>query len=116
MKIKGKIGYVENKNLKGLEHLSGGHYVYINEDNKDGTCNVNVVTSLESGKEQYSLHKLRHVRKGNTYPIPFYDANFSKWSGITRKSINNVLVADIKDIGKKKIKRRHKFYIGKYMK
>lgn len=116
MKIKGKIGYCDNSKLKGLEHIKGGHYVYIRDVNKDGTCSVNIVTSLEDNKGKYSFDKLKQVRKGNTYSIPKYDSNFSKWSGINAKPINNVSILDIQDIGKKKIRTRHKFFIGKFLK
>ena len=36
-KLKNKIGYCSNSNLHGLQHLSGGHYVYIRKVNKNGT-------------------------------------------------------------------------------
>ena len=114
MKIKNKIGYVDNKYL-GINKPSG-HYVFIRKVNKNGTCDVNIVTSLENKTNIYNEKKLYHVRKGNTYPIPFYDANFNKWSGINKTPIKNVKVKNIKDIGKKKIKKRHYFYIGKFMK
>ena len=114
--VKGKIAYCDNKNLKGLEHLPGGHYVYIRDVDKNGKCNVNVVTSLESAHNQYNNNKLKHVRKGNVYPIPVYDSNFSKWSGITKTPITNVDINSLKSIGVKDIKRRHKFYIGKFCK
>ena len=114
--IKNKIGYCENKNLKGLQHLSGGHYVYIRKVNKNGTCDVNVVTSLEDERHNFNFDKLKQVKKGNTYSIPKYDSNFSRWSGINKKPIKNVKISSIKDIGKKKIKKRHHFFIGKFMK
>lgn len=114
MKIKNKIGYCDNKNLKGLEHIQGGHYVYIREDNKNGTCNVNTITSLEDRNKHFDIKKLSHVKKGNTYPIPIYDATFSKWSGVTKTPIKNIRTDAIKNIGCKSIKKRHNFYIGKY--
>ncbi|MDR2090593.1 MAG: hypothetical protein LBP62_02950 [Clostridiales bacterium] len=106
----GKIGYCDNKDL-GI-NKSGGHYVYIRELSGD-KCNVNVVTSLED-KDGFNNNRINKIRKGYVYPIPFYDANFSRWSGVNRLSVNNVKVIDIKDIDKKKIKRRHKFFIGKF--
>jgi len=114
--IKNKIGYCENKYLKGLEHLSGGHYVYIRKVNNDGTCCVNVITSLEDKFGNFDNKKIKQVKKGNTYAIPKYDSNLSKWSGINKKPIDNVEISNILSIGTKKIKRRHNFYIGKYMK
>lgn len=115
-KVKNKIGYIDNKYLKGLEHISGGHYVFIREDNKDGTCTVNVVTSLENRSNQFNFDKIKQVKKGNTYSIPKYDTNFSRWSGINKKPIDGVPIDKIQDIGKKKIKKRHNFFIGKFLK
>lgn len=114
MKIKNKIGYCKNSNLDGLKHLAGGHYVYIRKVNKNGTCDVNTITSLEDKNGRFDIKKLSHIRKGNTYSIPIYDANFSRWSGVTKTPIKNVCVDKVKNIGCKKIKQRHYFYIGKY--
>ena len=113
-KYKGKIGYCDNKYL-GIKS-SGGHYVYIREVNKNGTCDVNVITSLENKNKQYNFNKLKQVRKGNTYAIPKYDANFTLWSGVNKTPIKNVKTSKITNIGKKKIKKRHFFFIGKFMK
>ena len=113
-KIKNKIGYCDNRYL-GINR-PGGHYVYIRKNNYNGTCDVNVVTSLENKNKKYSIDKLHQVKKGNTYPIPVKDANFTKWSGINHDVIKNVKVAEIQDIGKKRIKRKHNFYIDKFMK
>ena len=115
-KLKGKIAYCDNKNLKGLEHLKGGHYVYIRNVDKNGLCDVNVVTSLEDNNGKFDFAKLKHVKRGNTYSIPKYDSNFTRWSGINKTPICGVQVASLVDIGKKKIKKRHHFFIGKFMK
>jgi hypothetical protein len=110
----GEIGYCENKKLSGMTSIVGGHYVYIRKI--DGNkCDVNVITSLED-KNGFTIKKIAHVKKGNTYPIPYRDANFFKWSGVNCNSIKGVNISDIQDIGKKKIKRRHKFFIGKFLK
>lgn len=113
--LKYKIGYCENKHLKGVENAkSKGHYVLIRKVNKDGTCDVNTFTSLEEhGK--FKSNKINHIKNGNIYPIPKNDANFKIWTGCTNHAIKNVKITDIKDIGKKKIKQRHLFYIGKYL-
>ena len=116
MKIKNKIGYCDNKNLRGLEKLKGGHYVYIRKDNKNGSCDVNVITSLEDKNKVLQLNKLKQVKRGNTYVIPFGDEKFTRWSAVNRKPIKNVKVSKIEDIGKKKIKRRHFFFIEKFLK
>lgn len=114
--LKYKIGFCRNKYLKGLENISGGHYVYINSVNKNGTCNVNVITSLETSKENYSVNKLKQVRKGNTYAIPCYEANFKKWSGITKNSINNVEINKIVNIGNHKISDKQIKIFSKFYK
>lgn len=116
MKIRNKIGYCKNSNLDGLKHLAGGHYVYIRKVNRNGSCDVNVITSLEDKNHNYDFSKLKQVRKGNTYAIPKYDANFPRWSGVNKKPIRNVDIKDIQGIGKKRIKKRHNFFIGKFMK
>lgn len=113
-KIKNKIGYCDNKDLKIQK--SGGHYVYIRNINKNGKCDVNVITSLEDKNNKIVESKIRQVRKGNTYAIPKYDATFSRWSGVTKTPIRNVDVKKIKDIGRKQIKQRHNFFIGKFLK
>lgn len=112
--IKNKIGYVDNRFL-GINKPKG-HYVYIRKVNNNGTCDVNVVTSLEDKNHRYDFNKLKQVKKGNTYPLPKYDATFSRWSGINKKPISNVPIDKVQDIGRKKIKKRHHFFIGKYMK
>lgn len=112
--IKNKIGYVDNRYL-GIND-PGGHYVYIRKLNGNGTCNVNVVTSLEDEEHRYKFDRLKQVKRGNTYPLPKYDTNFRLWSGINKTPIRNVPINKVEDIGKKKIKKRHHFFIGKFMK
>jgi hypothetical protein len=109
----GKIGYCDNANL-GIPK-PGGHYVYIRELN-GGKCDVNVVTSLEYTSNNFNTNRITNIKKGNTYAIPFKDANFTKWSGINHTPIQNVKISDIQKIGNKKIKRRHHFFIRKFMK
>jgi hypothetical protein len=110
--LAGKVGYCDNAAL-GIPK-PGGHYVYIREFNGN-TCDVNVVTSLEKDG-RFRLNRVDKVKKGYVYPIPVRDANFTRWSGVTDNPIKNVPVSKIQDIGKKKIKRRHRFFIGKYLK
>lgn len=112
-KIKNKIGYCDNRYL-GINR-PGGHYVYIRKNNYNGTCDVNVVTSLENNN-RYTVSKINRVKAGNTYSIPKTDANFVKWSGINRDVIRNVNIARIHNIGSRKIKKRHFFFIDKFMK
>lgn len=109
---KGKIGYCDNISLGILK--SGGHYVYVRED-KNGKCKVNVVTSLEDIKGSINIKRIIDIRKGYVYPIPKNDSNLTRWSGISN---NPKIVArsEIENIGRKSIKTRHKFYVGKFLK
>lgn len=116
----GEIGYCDNKflGIKGKDGkpLKGGHYVYIREIDGD-RCNVNVVTSLEDKNEWYQIEKLHKVKRGMLYPIPKRDADFSRWSAINLDgNINGIKISDIHNIGYKKIKSRHKFFVGKFTK
>lgn len=132
----GKIGYCDNKSLgltdKYGKPLKGGHYVYIRE--MDGNkCNVNVITSLEKihynqygkpAKDKYGEiqtdlvdYKIDKVKKGYLYPVPKDDSNFKLWSAVNLDgNINDVKISDIKDIGQKKMKRRHSWFVGKFHK
>ncbi len=114
-KYKSKIGYCDNKDLPTMRDLKGGHYVYIRKVYKNGTCDVNIVTSLEDKDKTINHRRIQNVRRGNTYPIPLYDSNFTRWSGINKKPVKNVKMSNIKDVGKKRIKKRHNFFIGKFL-
>lgn len=116
----GKIGYCDNRTLgiKGADGkpLSGGHYVYIREKNGN-KCNINVITSLEDRKGIYDLRKVGKVKYGLLYPIPKSEADFTRWSAINLDgNIRNIPISRIQDIGSKKIKSRHKFFVGKFTK
>lgn len=116
----GKIGYCDNRTLgiKGADGkpLNGGHYVYIREKNGD-KCNINVITSLEDRKGIYDLRKVGKVKYGLLYPIPKGEADFTRWSAINLDgNIRNIPISHIQDIGSKKIKSRHKFFVGKFTK
>ena len=116
----GKIGYCDNKTLgiKGADGkiLNGGHYVYIREV-KGGKCNVNVITSLEDKYGNFNNFKLGKVKRGYLYPIPKNDIDLPRWSAVNLDgNINDIKVSDIKNIGSKKIKTRHKFFVGKFTK
>ena len=116
----GKIGYCDNRTLgiKGADGkpLSGGHYVYIREKNGN-KCNINVITSLEDRKGIYDLRKVGKVKYGLLYPIPKSEADFTRWSAINLDgNIRNIPISRLQDIGSKKIKSRHKFFVGKFTK
>lgn len=109
----GQIGYCDNSKL-GIDK-PGGHYVYIRSV-EGGKCDVNVVTSLERGKEQFISAKIKHIRKGYTYPIPYYDADFREWSGIKNNAIKGVSLSEVRNIGVKGISDKHKAFINKHLK
>ena len=114
----GKIGYCDNRTLgiKGADGkpLNGGHYVYIREKNGD-RCNINVITSLEDKNNRYKFDKLSKVKRGYLYPIPKNEADFTQWSAINLDgNIKNIPISRIHSIGEKKIKSRHKFFVGKF--
>lgn len=114
----GKIGYCDNRTLgiKGADGkpLNGGHYVYIREKNGD-KCNINVITSLEDKNNRYKYDKLSKVKRGYLYPIPKNEADFTQWSAINLDgNIKNISISRIHSIGEKKIKSRHKFFVGKF--
>lgn len=116
----GKIGYCDNATLgiKGADGkpIRGGHYVYI-RDMRGNKCDVNIITSLEDRKQNLYDYKIQKVRKGFLYPVPKNDANFNQWSAINLDgNINGIKFSDIKDIGKKKMKQRHKWFVGKFHK
>jgi hypothetical protein len=108
----GKIGYCDNSAL-GIQR-PGGHYVYI-RGVSGSKCDVNTVTSLED-KNGFKTGRIRQVLLGNVYSIPFKDANFTRWSGVTDNPIKGVPLSSVQDIGKKKIRQRHKFFVGKFLK
>lgn len=132
----GKIGYCDNAAL-GIKDIhgkpqKGGHYVYIREVYND-RCNVNVITSLETVRlnrfgspvldrfgnvvYDYVQPKIDKVKRGYLYPIPKKDADFPLWSAINLDgNIRGVKIAAIKNIGSKSMKRRHKFFVGKFTK
>lgn len=115
--IKNKIGYCTNKKLHIKKNPNKGHYVYICKVNNDGTCDVNTITSLTDKKTgKYSKSKIKMIKDGVIYPIPKNDANFSRWSGFDMRQIKGVKVSDIQDVGKRYVKNRHKFYVGKFSK
>lgn len=112
-KYNGKIGYVKNRNL-GIRTLPNNvHYVYINKD-RGSKCDVNVVTSLEDKYGNFTNNKIRKIKSGYLYPIPKKDANFARWSAIELKPIRNVSKGNILSLNTKKIKKYHKWFIGKF--
>lgn len=116
----GKIGFCYNTDL-GLKDnngrpLRGGHYVYIRKLNGN-RCDVNVITSLEDERGKLLPQKISKARRGMLYAIPVSDTNFERWSAINLDgNITNVKVSKIKNIGAKSIKKRHRFFVGKFTK
>ena len=107
--LKGKIGFIDNRDLRIPK--DGGHYAYIRSYDK-GRCDVNLITSLDDGRN-FQNAKIEKVRKGFLYPIPKGDCNFAKWSGINLTVLRDIPANKIKPT-KKYIKKRHRFYVGKF--
>lgn len=117
----GKIGYCDNATLGIMDingkPIKGGHYVYIRELDGTGKCNVNVITSLENKNGVYDLRKISKVKHGYLYPVPKNDASFTQWSAINLDgNINGIAVSKIKNIGKVKMRKRHRFFVSKFTK
>lgn len=114
--LKGKVAYVENKNLPSLGNVKGGHYVYVRSYNPNNNkCDVNTFTSLEDKNHLIKNQRMLEVRKGNIYPIPKSDTNMALWSGVSCNPIYGVKASSMKLVDKKKIKKRHRFFINKYL-
>lgn len=107
----GKIGWCSKETLGLLK----GHYVFIRRV-KNGKCDVNTFTSLETNNGLYKLDKIDYVKNGNIYPIPKKDITLSKYSGVDSRVIKNIPLVQIQNIGLNKLKRRHHHYIQKYVK
>lgn len=110
-KYKGKIGWADGNIL----NTRSGHYVFIRSC-KNSKCKVNTFTSIENYYAQISSTKIKKVKEGKIYAIPKTDLNLKRFSGIDKRVISNVDIKDIKIKKKVKLKRRHNFYIYKYMK
>lgn len=128
-KFNGKIGLCNNSDLPDLQSNEGMHYVYIRKTKNRNKVDVHTLTTIENviKDDKHSIpivinkhgdiryidpKKIRAIRNGNLYPIPFYQSNLTKWVGITRKPIKNVDKNKI-IITNKKIWKRHKFIVGK---
>lgn len=127
-KYNGKIGLVKDRDL-GIANSNGCHYVYVKRTKTKDKYDVHTITSIENNEcdEKHTLpividrqnnvkyidpNKIRAIRNGNLYAIPYYQTNLSKWSGITKKPIKNIDKSKIMRTDKK-IWRRHKFIVGK---
>ena len=127
-KYNGKIGLMKDNDL-GIANSNGCHYVYVKRTNIKDKYNVYTITSIENDKcdKKHTIpleidkhkniryldpNKIRALRNGNLYAIPYYQTNLPKWSGITKNPIKNIDKNKIKRT-KKKIWKRHKFIVGK---
>ncbi len=94
----------------------GGHYVFVRKKNKNGSYSVSTFTSLDD-KGVFKDNQLIQVRKGNIYPIPVKDANFSNWTGLNRNSIVVSKHAfdkkNSKSKSNRKVKRKHYYMFKK---
>ena len=115
-KYKNQIGWVNNKDIPRLRNVPGGHYVYVRDyDKSTGKCSFNTITSLEDYSFNIKNNRVYEMKRGNIYPIPKKDCNFPLWSGISTNPITNIDVSKINFNINKKIKKRHRFFINKYL-
>ncbi len=116
----GKIAFCDNSDLGFVDAqgvpFKGGHYVYVRKVNGN-KCDVNIITSLEDKNAVINSQRIDKVRKGYLYPIPKSDANFNQWSAVNLDgNIKSVNLSALKSVGQKKIKHRHKWFVGKFTK
>lgn len=118
-RVVGKVGFCSNRVL-GIKDRNGndegGHYVYIRSC-KNGKCDVNVITSLETSTGTFNFNKLHKVRQGYLYPIPKGDGNFKQWSAINLDgNIKGISLHSIQSVGQRYFRSRHRFFVGKFTK
>ena len=101
------IGFVSDDKLFGGSSKKG-HYVYIKKRYKDYAI-VNLITSLEKGPYEYNVKKLKHIRLGKLFAIPYNKSNFNRWSAIDLLD-HNVKLSDINFKNKKYINIKNKRY------
>lgn len=106
----GKVGWCNAATLG----LDDGHYVFIRRVYGD-KCSVNTFTSLK-GKNGYKTKKIKKIENGEIYPIPKKDLTLRRFSGVHNNTIKNVPLANVENIGKHSLRRRHHHYIQKYVK
>ena len=56
------------------------------------------------------------IKKGVIYPIPKNDDSLRRFGGVDKRIIKNVPLEKINNLGNNYIKRKHHYYIKKYMK
>lgn len=106
----GKIGYVDNINLPGLENKPGGHYVYIKEIKKK-KCSVYTIVSLKDESGKFIKKKYDELRKGIIVPIPRNDLNLPRYSAFDLRMIEDVKVKDISFNHSVRLKNKKAFYL-----
>ncbi len=107
----GKIGWCSAETL-GLDR---GHFVFIRKA-KNGKCDVNTLTSLETSPYRFQLGKINLVRDGLIYPIPKADDNFTKFGGVDKRVIKNIPLSQVELNPNKHIDQKHHSVIKKLMK
>ena len=115
--LKGKVGFVSNKDLRIPK--SGGHYVLIRE-RRGKKAKVSIITSLGTvnvTKKKVNIppeneKRIYDVARGLFVPIPINSTNLSQWSAV-RKTKQDVPISKIHNIGKIKINRKLMFDVNK---
>lgn len=108
----GKVGWCDKDTLG----LSLGHYVFIRKIKKNGLCDVNTLTSIEDNDGYFNISKIKKIKNGVIYPIPKSDDTLRKFGGVDKRVIKNVPINKIQNLGFNSIKKRHHYYIKKYLK
>lgn len=108
----GKVGWCDSNTLG----LSSGHYVFIRKVKRNGLCDINTLTSIENRNGRYEIPKIDMIKKGVIYPIPKNDDSLRRFGGVDKRIIKNVPLEKINNLGNNYIKRKHHYYIKKYLK
>jgi len=106
----GKIGYVNNINLPGLENKPGGHYVYIKDINNK-KCSVYTIVSLKDESGNYIKKKYKELRNGFLFPIPRNDLNLPRYSAFDLRVIKDVEIKDISFNHSVRLRNKKAFYL-----
>ena len=96
--------------------IQGLLYVFIRKVKRNVLCDINTLTSIENRNGRYEIPKIDMIKKGVIYPIPKNDDSLRRFGGVDKRIIKNVPLEKINNLGNNYIKRKHHYYIKKYMK
>lgn len=81
---------------------------------KIGYCSNQSLGILNS-HGNFDMRKLAKVKRGQLYCVPKKDLSLRRWSALNLDTIKNVRTNRI-SIQNIKMKKRHRFFVGKYSK